>query len=167
MIQETSLTLEILKRAMSIEIEGRKFYREAAQTTQDKNGQETFRKLADDEQNHYSLLKSQYDALKNDDDRVASPAVQTVSIDLTKPLFPRGIEALKSSVTVKSNDWNALLFGLDIEIRSYDLYRKAAVNITDAMGKQILGFLAEQEMGHFNLLMMRYEALFGPSSWWD
>ena len=165
MAEETNLPVELLRRAMGIEQEGRNFYLKAAQATQDKKGQEIFQTLAGDEENHYNLLKSQYDALRENGGWVISPEVKKVNIDLSKPLFPRGIEALKKKVNEKSNDRDALLFGLDIEIRSYDLYRHATV--ADEAGKRMFAYLAEQEMGHFNLLMQRFEAQFGLVSWLD
>lgn len=165
MTQETNLTIELLRRAMGIEQEGRNFYLKAAQTTQDKKGQEIFKTLANDEGNHYNLLKSQHDTLREKGNWVVSPEVKKVSVDLGKPIFPRGIEALKKKVTEKSDDRDALLFGMDIEIRSYDLYRQA--NVTHASGKLMFAYLTEQEMGHLNLLMERFEAQFGPVSWWD
>ena len=165
--EDTRTALKILTRAMNIEAEGNKFYLKAAETTADKNGQEMFRRLAGDEQGHYNLMKQEYDSLKQEKGWAASPQVQPVSIDLGKPLFPKGINSLKKRITDKSSDWDALLFGLDIEIRSYDLYRNAAAETADRRGKQALEFLAEQEMGHFNTLMMRYDSLFGPISWYD
>lgn len=50
--------------------------------------------------------------------------------------------------TGKSSDLDALLFGLDIENRSYDLYRRAASETTNAEGKAMFEFLAEEERGH-------------------
>ncbi len=165
MTQETNLTIELLRRAMGLEQEGRNFYLKAAQETSDKQGQETFKTLADDEGNHYNLLKSQSDALRKKGGWVASPEVKKVKIDLSKPLFPKGIEALKQKVTEKSDERDALLFGLDIEIKSYDLYSKAKVE--DATGKEMFAYLADQEMGHFNLLMQRFDKQFGPITWYD
>ncbi len=166
MTEDTEVALRILKRAMGIEQEGGQFYLKAAQTTQDKKGQEMYTTLADDEQKHYDLIKRQHTALTSEGKWVNSPEIKPVAkIDLGKPLFPRGTEALEKAAMAKSSDWDALRFGLDIEINSYDLYRKAASRIEDALSKQMFEFLAGQEQSHFNILMMRYDALFGPISW--
>jgi rubrerythrin len=165
MTEDAMAVLGILESAMRIEQEGRQFYLKAARTTQDKKGQETFATLADDEQKHYNLIKRQHTALTSEGRWVGSPNIKPVDIDLGKPLFPRGIGTLKKTVTAMSSDWDALLFGLDIEIKSYDLYRKAASQIDDPVGKQMFEFLAGQEQSHFDVLMMRYDALFGPIAW--
>lgn len=165
MPEDEKAALGILERAMGIEYEGRQFYLKAAQTTQDKKGKEMFSTLAEDEQKHYGLIKRQHTAVTVEGRWVASSEIKPVDIDLDKPLFPRGIEALEKTVTARSSDWDALLFGLDIEIKSYDFYRRAASEIGDPLGKETFEFLAEQEQSHFDVLMMRYDSLFGPISW--
>jgi rubrerythrin len=157
--------LEILRQAMQFEQEGREFYLKAAQTTENKKGQEMFHRLASDEKNHFDLLKRQYNALKQDGRWIQFPQAKKTPIDLDKPLFPKGKEALEKAVTAKSSDLDALLFGLDIENRSYDFYRQAAMKTTDALGKAVFEFLAGEERSHFDILMMRYEYLAGPAGW--
>ncbi len=165
MAEDVKVALGILEQAMGIEYEGRQFYLQATQTTQDKKGQEMFGTLADDEQKHYDLIKRQHTALSSQGRWVSSPEVKPVDIDLDKPLFPRGREALEKAAITKSGDWEALLFGLDIETRSYDFYRRAASETGDPLGKQMFEFLAGQEQSHWDILMMRYDGLFGPMSW--
>ncbi len=165
MSENIKSALEILKQAMEIEQEGNLFYLNAAQTTKDKEGKEIFTTLANDEQKHFNLIKREFTALSSEGRWVGSPEMKPMNVDLGKPLFPRSIKELEKAVTTKSNDWDALQFGLGIEIKSYDIYRKMAPQIEDSLGKQMFEFLAGQEMSHFNLLMMRYESLFGPISW--
>jgi len=165
MTEEVKVALVILERAMGIEEEGGRFYRKAARSTRDKKGQEMFAMLADDEKKHYDLIKRQHTALTSEGRWESTSMIKPAEIDLGKPLFPGGVEALKKGVTDKAGDWEALLFGLDIEAKSYDFYRQAALKIKDPPGKQILVFLAGQEQSHFDVLMMRYDSLFGPISW--
>ncbi len=165
MTEEIDTALTILKRAMQVEQEGREFYLKAAQTTQDEKGQETFRALASDEENHLRLIKRQHDALTSESMWISSPEVKPVRIDLDKPLFPEGKEALDRAVKAKSSDSDALLFGLDIETRSYDFYRKAASETVNQLGKAMFEFLAGEEKHHFDIVMMRYEYLAGSSGW--
>ena len=165
MTGDVGTALAILERAMSIEQEGREFYLKAVETTHDEKGRETFAALADDEQKHYNLIKRQHDALTRDGRWIESLEVKPVKIDLEKPLFPGRREDLENAITSKSTDWDALLFGLDIEIKSYGLYQKSALETSDPLGKQVFEFLASEERGHFNMLMMRYDSLFGPVGW--
>jgi rubrerythrin len=165
MEEKLQIALAVIQRGMSIEQIGRAFYLRASQTTQDKSGRESFLSLADDEQTHYDLLKRQYESLTREDQWTNSPTVKPSAIDLNQKLFPLGKEAIEKAVSVKSNDWDALLFGMDIEIKSFDLYRKAAQETGDARGRQMFEWLAAQESGHFDVLMMRYDFLYGPVAW--
>ncbi|MDP2729950.1 MAG: ferritin family protein [Dehalococcoidales bacterium] len=161
MNEDIETAVAFLTQAMEIEQKGRRFYLNAAQKTEDEKGRDIFTTLANDEIKHYQLVKKERDSLTEQGKWVASPEIKPVEIDLDKPLFPGGKKALEKTVTTKSSDWDALLFGLDIEIRSYDMYRQTAAKTQDPLGKQTLQFLAGQEQSHFNLLMMRYESLFG------
>jgi len=165
MQEETANALEILKGAMRLEREGREFYLRAAEATRDQKGRETFTGLADDEEKHYILLKREHDSLAGDRTWIDLPEVRKVRIDLDKPLFPEGERALQKAVTKESGDLDALLFGLGIENKSYDLYRRAALETRNTTGRALFEFLAAQERGHFDILMMRYEHLAGPVAW--
>lgn len=164
-MQDTRFALEILKQAMSIEQEGREFYLKAIETTEDEKGREVFRTLAGDEENHFSLIQRQYDSLVNQGQWQTIPEMPPVDMDLGRSIFHGGKQRLEEKITEKSNDWDAIVFGLEIETRSYDFYRKAATETSQPMGKKMFEFLTGEELGHFNILMMRYEALFGPSNW--
>jgi rubrerythrin len=165
MAEDVKAALGILERAMEIEQEGRQFYLKAAQNTQDQKGQEMFAVLADDEQKHYELIQRQYTSLTREGNWVGLPEIEPVEIDLDKPLFPKDEESLEKAVKIKSSDWDALMFGLRIEMKSYDLYREAALQTEDPLGKQMFEFLAGQEQSHYDVLTMRYDFLFGPISW--
>src|SRR3990172_2577297 len=153
--------LTALRQAMQLEAEGYQFYTKAAQTAKDEKVKETFGILARDEDNHLNMVRRQYDSLTSAMKWVSFPEAKARPIDLSKPLFPKGKEALEKAAATKSGDLDALLFGLDIESKSYDLYRKAALETASAQGKTMYQFLAGEEQRHFEILMMRYEYLAG------
>lgn len=164
-MDDKQLALTILERAMDIEQEGQGFYLKASQTTRDEKGREIFATLAGDEQKHYNLIRRQYDALTKEEKWREFPEIKPITSSLERPLFPIGKEALKKAITDKSSDRDALLFGLEIETKSYNLYCGAASETEAPLGKRMFEFLAGEERGHFNILMMRYDALFGPIAW--
>jgi hypothetical protein len=63
-----------------------------------------------------------------------------VQSELPKILFPPDKDGLKSIVHKNSTDADALLFGIDIEIRSYDMYKNAAEETGDPVGKELFEF---------------------------
>lgn len=160
-MSDSSAALEILERAMKVEEEGRKFYEKASETTEDEKGRELFSTLANDEVNHYDLIKKQYDSLKSLGTWADASEVKPPTADISKPLFPLNRAEMEKKITKKTSEWDAILFGLDIEIRSFELYRQAAADTTDSLGKHFYEFLSGEEMGHYTNLITRYELLFG------
>ena len=154
-------TLETLKQAMLIEEEGHKFYLKAVQTTQDEEGKEIFRALAKDEKNHLSLLRKQYASLKEHGVWIEVPEVKRKQAKSAKPLPPKSEKASSKAVTVDPGTVNTLLSALDIETKSYDLYSRTFSKATDVRAKAVYEFLAMEEIGHFDMLMMRYDYLAG------
>ena len=165
MVENVTNVVEILKKAMEIEWEGREFYLKAAENTEDAKGKQIFRELADDEESHYSVLERQYKALNELNKWIDIPEIKETQIDLAEPLFPAGKEAMQRSIAKKSDDLDAIIFGLDIESKSFDMYRQAALDTNDNSGKALFQFLTDEERRHFEILMMRYEALAGPMGW--
>jgi len=165
MTDDINIALDILDRAMKFEKEGNAYYLKAAKTTQDSRGKEMVTVLAQDEQKHYKLIKKQHISLTKKGRWTASSDTAPVKVDLNRNLFPIDKKILKETVTVKSDDKDALVFGMGIEMKSHGLYLQAAKNTTDALGKQMFEFLVWEEQSHFDTLMMRYDYLFGPVSW--
>jgi rubrerythrin len=159
---ETALV--ILDQAMGIEREGQAFYLRAAGIAQDHEGQEMFRTLAGEEQVHYDVLKRAHSSLSSGGGWVA-PAVNPAPVNLARQLFPKGAKGLQAAVNPETSERDALIFGLGIESRSFDLYVRSAEATADLLGRQTFESLAGQEQAHFDLLMMRFETLFGSVTW--
>jgi rubrerythrin len=60
-----------------------------------------------------------------------------------------------------ATDEDALLFALGAETKSFDLYSQGAEEATNPEARRLFLSLAAAEQQHFNLIMARYEALFG------
>jgi rubrerythrin len=165
--------LAALNQAIELEVKGQRFYLEAAERTTNPKGAEMFRSLADDEVIHERILRRQLDALTQGEGWVPVLSmveglpedVAEVKADLTTPLFPEGEEAFQKVVQPDASDMDALLFALQIENESFDLYRKMAEKTNDPNGKRMFEHLAEAERGHFELLMLNYEHLSTTGSW--
>jgi rubrerythrin len=163
-MQEDTVALQALRRAIRLEEDGYRFYPEAAERTTDPRGKEMFLSLADDEKLHLRIVRDQYEALSGGKGWISFPETMEMggkSIDLDKPLFPPEKEA----ISPRASDTDALLFALQIENQSYELYRKAAAETADPAGKKMYQFLASQERTHFDILMLNYEQLVSSGSW--
>jgi rubrerythrin len=165
-MQENTIALQALRQAIRLEQDGYKFYTEAAERTAAPRGREMFLSLADDEKLHLRIVQDQYEALTAGKGWVSFlEETEVEPVDLDKPLFPPEREALEKAIDPKASDTDALLFALQIENESYELYRKATTETADPTGKEMYQYLASQERTHFDILMVNYEHLVSAGSW--
>lgn len=157
--------LTALKRALQLEQEGYAFYMQAAERVQDATCKKTMRSLADDEKIHEAMIVRQLEALQQEGGFVQIPTVEPVDVDLSRRLFPPDAEQVKQRVGENMVELDALLMAMEIEVRSYDLYRQAAREAQDPTAREMYEWLASAEMTHFNLLMSNYEAINSAAGW--
>ncbi|MFQ5812180.1 MAG: ferritin family protein [Anaerolineae bacterium] len=161
-MQENTVALQALRQAIRLEQDGYKFYTEAAERMADPRGREMFLSLADDEKLHLRIVRDQYEALSGGKGWVSFPETMEVEpVDLDKSLFTPEREAINP----EASDTDALLFALQKENESYELYRKAAAETGDPAGKEMYQRLASYEHIHFDILMLNYEHLTSTGSW--
>ena len=165
-MQENTVALQALRQAIRLEQDGYKFYAEAAERMADPRGREMFLSLADDEKLHLRIVRDQYEALNAGKGWVSfSEVLDLKPVDLDKPLFPPGGEAVEKAIAPETSDTDAMLFAMQKENESYELYRKAATETDDPTGKDMYQRLASYERVHFDVLMLNYEHLVSTGSW--
>ena len=153
--------LTVLTKAMKLEREGKRFYLQAAEASDDPESADMFKTLAEDEEHHYAFLERQHDQLKAGKGWVSIPELDKVTaVDAGAPIFPSGLKA-PEVLQARPSLEDALLFGLDTEIKSYELYKRCSLEIDNPEAQQMFEKLAAAERGHFDTLMMRYESHFG------
>ena len=157
--------LTALSQALRLEHEGRAFYLQVAEKTRDATCRATFLSLADDERMHGEMIERQLHALEGEGQYVLLPDISAPDIDLGAKLFAPSRAQAVAKAGSHVLDIDALHLALEMEIKSYDLYRQAAQRTPDAAGAQMYRWLASAEMTHFNLLMGNYEGLVTRSSW--
>jgi rubrerythrin len=164
MLEDQTKALAALSQAMAIEQEGIDFYSGAAEGAQDEQAGQTLLRLARDEKSHLTLLKRQYDSLSREGVWQDLPEVKPAASASNGPIiFPR--KQAQKAPPSGSSTADVLLFGMDIETRSYDLYRQAASTMADPRGQAMYQFLVAEETRHFDLLMSKYEQIAGPTAW--
>ncbi len=155
---KANAALQVLERALCLEIDGEAFYRQAATRTVDAKGQQMYLELADAEALHQKLIRRQMESLQASGAWAADERIATVTCDLSQSLFPQG-EARAKAVGPRANELEALWFALEKESESYELYRQGALQASDATAKALYQYLMSAERDHFNILMTNYEAI--------
>jgi rubrerythrin len=152
--------LSVLTKAMKLEMDGKAFYLMAAGISDDPETKEMFATLAEDEQHHYNYIERQLNQRKDGKDWVPIPELTKVeAVDARAPIFPAGKQVPKT-LPDKPTLEDALLFGLDAEVKSYELYDQSAKQTDNPDARKMFEKLAAAERGHFDTLMMRYESYF-------
>jgi rubrerythrin len=165
--------LVALNQAIELEVKGQRFYLEAAECTVNPKGAEMFSSLADDEVIHERILRRQLDALTQGEGWVPvlsvveglPEGIAEVTADLADLIFPEGEKVCEETLRPDESDLDALLFALQIENQSFNLYRELAQTTEDPNGKRMYEYLAKAERGHFEQLMLNYEHLSTVGSW--
>ncbi len=157
--------LAALGRALKLEQDGYAFYTQAAERVKDTTCKKTMLSLADDEKIHEAMIVRQLEAMSEEGDFVVLPNIEPVHADLAAAILPPDPAKVAERVGEHSDELDALLVAIEIEVRSYDLYRQAALETESPTGREMYQWLAAAEMTHFNLLMSNYEALNTPSRW--
>lgn len=166
----TNAALTALNQAIELEVKGQRFYLEAAECTTNPKGAEMFRSLADDEVIHERILRRQLDALTQGEGWVKSSLLlpegdAEVTADLAALIFPESEKVCGEALRPDESDLDALLFALQIENESFNLYREMVQTTEDPNGKHMYAYLANAERGHFEQLMLNYEHLSTVGSW--
>jgi rubrerythrin len=173
MSKANKAALVALNQAIELEVKGQRFYLEAAECTMNPKGAEMFRSLADDEVIHERILRRQLDALAQGKGWVPvlsvveglPEGIAEVTADLADLIFPESEKVCEETLRPDESDLDALLFALQIENESFNLYRELAQTTEDPNGKHMYEYLANAERGHFEQLMLNYDHLSTVGSW--
>jgi len=157
--------MNVLEEAKCLEQQGQAFYREAAKKIQNPKGKKMFRQLAKDEVIHEKLIQREILSLIKEGYWVELLETQGPACALVPNIFPQGREGLEKAAKANPDEVDAVLTALDMENKSYDLYRTQAETVSDPKAKQLYEFLAGQERSHFDLLMANYEAMVQFGGW--
>jgi len=165
----------ILRRGMSLERDGYRFYTQAAERASGKRGQAMFLDLAAQEEEHLRLLLAEYQALE--EGRGWLPYQEAMQADFfldpadpdlpgEEPPEPMPVFTFDRKVSLEG-DVAALEFGLETERISRQLYAQAAQETGAPQARQAYEFLTRQEEEHYRLLQNTHEYLTQNQTWWD
>jgi len=165
----------ILRRGMSLERDGIRFYTQVAERASGVQGQAMFRDLAAQERDHLRLLLAEYHALESGrgwlpyEQAMAEPvAFDAANPDLPGDEPPEAAPVFTPEREISlSGDIAALDYGLRTEELSRQLYADGARQASDPHARQAYEFLVGQEDAHYRLLQNSREYLAQNQTWWD
>ncbi len=141
--------VEALKLALERERGANKFYRQAAETVKDANGQRTFRWLAKEELRHVAKLRAQ---LKSHADTGTWLEWKRLSPPIAKSELPPEVSEAKGPVPADSREKDVLRQAIAAEKEAQAFYNQCEDGTPDLNGKTMFKALAKEEEGHQSLL---------------
>ena len=165
MKEEGKAAVARLEMSMQVEREGRRFYLEAAQKTEEAAGKALWQYLARQEALHIDYLMDERRSLV-DKGKWASVGMEGLKLllELKIPsIFPKTAEAIGPD----TDQLRALQTGIEMEIKSRDLYQDLREKTEDPQGKALYEGLAQWEEGHRRLLQAEHDYLTNTGSWFD
>lgn len=164
MKEEQSQTLEAIKFAIQMEIDGKEYYRKVSRQSDNKVGGELFDWLAAEEDKHRRIFAGIYNAIRK---QKAWPEVgiQPRKGPILDTVFSREMKAAVPTVKATNAELNSIAKAMEMENRTREFYndrqQKAAY---DAEKKLYLALAAEEE-GHYLTLVDYREYLIDPAGY--
>lgn len=164
MENEQTRTIEVLQLAVKMEVEGKQFYQQASQKSDNKLAKDLFQHLANEEDVHRKKFEQVYAAIKKGQNwpDVEAPSDKGHRL---QSLFSEATKALGTKVTVAKSEFEAIKIAMDMEIKSYNLYHSRSQESTLPVEKRFYETLAGEERGHHLALVDSYEYLSDPGAW--
>jgi rubrerythrin len=159
-VKEQSQTLTAVKTAIQMEIDGKQYYQQAAQASQNDLGRKLFLQLATEEDSHRKKFEEIYQALR------VKESWPDVSINLhqgreLKTLFAIAGKDVKSS----TSELEAVQTAMSMENKTRDFYQLQAKKADFSIEKDYYEALAKEESAHHAVLLDYYEYLHNPAGW--
>ncbi len=155
-----------LKFALDNELNEREFYLANARRTKNLAGKNMFKQIADEEKEHYEMLKKLYEKWEA---KQKWPA--KIPLKVKKSLSGKILKSLseKKAARIKGNedDLKAIRTAIDFEARGMALYTKLETGSEDPKEKAFFNLLASIERQHFLSLRDTEEFLTDPASWYQ
>jgi rubrerythrin len=159
-MNEQGQTVEAVINAIQMEIDGKKFYQQAAQASKNDLGKKLFQQLAIEEDFHRQKFEEIYKAIQA---KKSWPQVDIMPHEgkELQTLFKSASKSVKSSAT----ELEAVQTAMNMENKTRDFYRDQAKKSSFATEKNYYQILEKEESAHHASLLDYYEYMKDPAGW--
>ena len=164
MVNEQSKTLEALQIAIQMETDGKEYYLKASRESSNELGKKLLQSLAAEEDIHRQKFEEMYDAIRS---KNVWPVVdfQSKGERGLKTIFAGATGEMGSKVKAPATELEAIQIAINMENKSYDLYKSRSQKATYDAERDYYEALAAQEREHHLILVDYYEYLTDPTGW--
>jgi rubrerythrin len=159
MVTDQTMTLQAIKTAIQMEIDGKEFYLKAAEASTNDLGRQLFRSLAAEEDIHRVKFEEIFRAIGA---KKAWPGLKlTPHGRELKTLFTGAARNVKAA----KNELDAIRTAMEMENKTRDFYQERAGKASFDAEKQFYLALVGQESTHHALLLDYFEYLQNPAQY--
>ena len=164
MATEEDKTLQAVRIAIQMEIDGQEYYTKASQESNNELGKNLLQTLAAEEDIHRQKFEQIYDGIRQ---KKGWPAValETDRGQILRTVFDRSIEELGSNIEVLATELDAVQKAMEMENKTYDFYKSQGRNAVYDAERDFYEGLAAQEREHHQVLLDYYDYLKDPAGY--
>ena len=161
---ERNRTLQALRVALQMEIDGREFYLKASRESSNDLGKKLLQSLAGEEDLHRQKFEEIYQALR---DKEGWPATdfQPDGGKSLRTIIAQAIEETDSEVKAQATELDSVKTAMDMENKTHDYYKSQSRTATYDTERGFYETLAAEAREHYLVLLDYYEYLKDPAGW--
>ncbi len=164
MTTEQSKTLEALKIAIQMEIDGKECYLQASQESNNELGKKLLKSMAAEEDLHRKKFKEIYEAISSKKGWPKTSFKPDGGKKL-RTLFAGTCEVIGVNVEALESEFDAIQTAMNKESQSYDFYKRQSKEAAYPAEREFYDTLAAEEHEHHLILLDYYEYLKNPAGW--
>jgi len=164
MVTEQDKTLEVLKIAIQMEIDGKAYYLKASQESSNELGKKLLQALAAEEDIHRQKFEQIYGAIRSEKTWPVTDFKPDGGSGL-RTIFARATAEMDSNIKPLATELDAVKTAMDMESKTYDFYKGQIPNAAYDAERDYYEALATQEREHHLILLDYYEYLKDPAGW--
>jgi rubrerythrin len=158
--------MNALAFALENEEKEREFYLANARKTKNMAGKNMFKQIADEEKEHYEVLKALHDKWEKQKKWPATVPL-AVKKSLAGSILQTMSEKKSARIAGSEDDLKVVRTAIDFEARGVALYTKLEKESTDPKEKAFFNLIASVERDHLLSLRDTQEFLTDPASWYQ
>jgi rubrerythrin len=164
MTTEQRKTLEVLKTAIQMEIDGKQFYLKASRQSGNEMGKNLLKTLAAEEDIHRRKFEEIHNVIRN---KRGWPKInfQPDGGKTLRTILAKATEEMGAKVKVLSTELEAVQTAIGMENKTYDYYTTREKKATYEPEIEFYEKLASEEQKHKIVLLDYYEFLKDPAGW--
>ena len=156
--------LDALETALKNESAEREFYLKHAEKTSNPLGKAMFKRIAEDELEHYERLKELHDKWEKQDKWPETIPLKVNNTNI-KEVLNNTIKVVDKTVKPDAGDLEAIKIAVDFEEKGVQFYRQLCNAVTNPREKEFFELLAMIENEHYLSLKDAEEYFIDPASW--